>query len=222
MKAVFSDIDGTFTLEPSWKALAIHYGYEREDYEGVKRYLKREITHDDLVLETVARLRKVCATSNGIIQAIKGVQRTPGLEIFLQRLNGNGAAVISGGVYDCLEVLGIKSSFREHHMPKMLYDDEGKITGVKLFDGSAQGKIAAFEEVRTRMGLRYEDCVYLGDSANDLLIAEALARNRGVFILVDAKNEEMQKMSSREDDERLKTAATAVIHNLEDALSYII
>ncbi len=222
MKAVFSDIDGTLTLEPTWKAVAIRYDYEKEDYEEVKRYLRGEITHDELILETVERLCSLGASREGISQAIRGMQKIPGLETFLQRLNGNGAAVISGGIYDCLEILKIKSAFREHHMPAMEYDEEGKIKGVKLFDGSAQGKIAAFEEIRARMGLRYEDCAYLGDSANDVLIAEAVARNGGTFILVDAKNEAVRKMSTQEEDEILRTAATAIIQNLEDALRYVI
>ena len=220
MKNIFADIDGTFVLEPTWKIVMRRYGVEQADTLALQKYISGLCTHDELLISTIETLQKVGATKSEIYSALQQLEQVPGLQTLLTKINGNGIAVISGGMYDCLHIHGIAKAFQEHHITRFQYGEQERITGYTLFNGGAQGKLQTFEEVRIRRELSYNECAYFGDAGNDLLVAERVVKNGGVFVLVEATHFGIQH-STEKDSRRLREIATVRVTNLEDAIPYV-
>jgi len=225
MKFLITDQDGTLIVEAPFTSLAISYGFHEKNMRDVNRYMQRELSYEELTKVFVDELISRNAKRRDIEKILKGLTPVNGLSSLLERLNGNGLAVLSGGFIEVSEIHGILPKFKEHYGLRLLYNEGGVISGRTHFEGTSEGKLLTLQRIVTSHDLSLRDICYLGDSGNDYLVAKELVNNGGTFIMVqpeqDGDESHHYKKHEYGEIEKLCSLASKVISSLEEVIPFI-
>jgi phosphoserine phosphatase len=115
-------------------------------------------------------------TKKEFMEVIKTLRPMPGAAETLHELKRRGCklAVISGGIDTVLNHFFPEAGKLFDHIMinRISFDREGRIEGIEPTDfGADRHKIDGLREIAGKEGIGLEECVFVGDSDNDLDIA---------------------------------------------------
>ena len=176
-KILLADMDSTMIEQECLDELAIAAGVGDRVVEITKRAMNGELDFEEALDARVSLLE---GQPESLIQATltNVITYMPGGEVLLATMKANGtyAALVSGGFTDFTEAVATQLGFDEHRANTLLRAG-GNLTGKtgKPVLGR-DAKVAALNEITSRLGLSADDVLAVGDGANDLgmLIAAGL------------------------------------------------
>ncbi len=228
-KHFVSDQDGTLIKEAPYGKISTHYEFLEQNTEWVYQFQQGILTYTQAVGNFAEELGRRGGTKAEVVRLLTKLTPVLGLDKLLEHLNGSdssGLALISGGLLEVSDIHGITPHFKEHHGARLTYDDDGRVTGVKHFEGTSAGKLSCVNDICIRHHITYRDVVYAGDSGNDHAVAKAIIQGGGTFLLVKTKEtegtiEHYYKRGERKEIEELKRIATATIQSLEEVIPFL-
>ena len=183
-KLVAFDVDGTLIDEMQfiWTALHRKFAVDEEALDSAREmFEKRQITFREWAEHDIRQWIAHGATRNEILKSIKSFRIMEGAMQTLQELKRRGytLAVISGGLDTALyaHIPDADSIFRYIIINRLVFDASGNLTGIHVpreYDSWGESKQRVLRSVAKKEGITTEQCVFVGDSNNDLdVIREA-------------------------------------------------
>lgn len=194
-KAVFFDLDGTLirgragyeNFRYSWQLVWAHLGYhdsERKLY--YQKYLDGEINYKEWCNITLDLFKGHKLHEKHFQEIAQKVKLTKHCRDALRILKQKGIVlcIISGGIDSFL-----KAVFPDYHeyfdyvfINKFHYDYDGIIDSIETTKYDFEGKFTAIEYIRKKHGIKYDECVFIGEGRNDVYAATELNRRGGLTI----------------------------------------
>lgn len=186
-RLVCFDLDGTLVDELTyiWPLVHESLGIDQEKVkEAAGRFYAGEITfrewaeHDVSLWIEKGVTRKDLLGVAGKLSMMKGAEET--LKILKER--GYKLAVISGGLDIILDHFfpDPKKTFDHVMINRLLFDAKGNVTSIEPTEfGADSYKISGLEEIAKKEGISVKECVFVGDSDNDLDIARGAGLSIG-------------------------------------------
>ena len=179
-KLVCFDVDGTLIDEITYiwdlmhKSLAIDQGRVAR---ATARFYRGEISFREWAEHDINLWIERGVTREDLIDVVKKLRLMKGAGEVLAELKGRGyrLAVISGGLNIALDYfIPDAEGFFDHVMiNRLFFDGEGRITRIEPTEfGADRHKIDGLRKIAKMEGITLEECVFVGDSDNDIEIAK--------------------------------------------------
>ncbi len=168
-KMLLADMDSTMIGQECIDELADMAGVGPRVAEITKRAMNGELDFEGALIERVGLLTGL---PEAVIDKVlaERITFTPGGRELIATMKANGgyAALVSGGFTAFTTAVARELGFDEHRANTLLAEN-GLLTGdVARPILGREAKIAALEEITTRLGLAHGDVMAVGDGANDL------------------------------------------------------
>lgn len=225
MKYLVTDQDGTLILESPFTEVAKKYGFFKENLTLVNQYMMRELSYEQLIRLFIDSLVSKRADRDTLETIFRSLTPVHGLTTLLERIDGKGLAVLSGGFLEVSRVHGVLDKFKEHYGVRLIYSQEEVVIGGVHFEGTSVGKLSTLRKIISSNGLSLREICYLGDSGNDYLVARELVENGGTFLMVEPKENRNTDHPHKKDEsdviDELRSIASKVISTLEEVIPFI-
>jgi len=174
-KLLLADMDSTMIGQECIDELAGEIGKRGEVAAITERAMRGEIAFEPALCARVALLKGIDHAA--ILRVIESnITLTRGGLELVQTMRKNGAytALVSGGFLVFTAAIAKKLGFDEHRANKLLFDADGKTSGLAAEPVLGQeAKLSALQSLREKLGLSAEETLAVGDGANDLSMLEA-------------------------------------------------
>ncbi|MEM3736528.1 MAG: phosphoserine phosphatase SerB [Candidatus Bathyarchaeia archaeon] len=182
-KLVAFDLDGTLIDTEIINELAKIKGVEREVADITRRALEGEVNFREALVQRVRLLKGLRMKDLEVLR--KAIKVLPGAQDLIRELKklGFATAIITGSFGFFAEDVGRKLGVDYVYSNKLLIDG-GRLTGE--FTGEivdAESKLRVLREIAAKEKISLDECVAVGDGANDLLII----KNSGLGVGVNPK-----------------------------------
>lgn len=174
------DVDGTLITHPDgktvWEVLNRRFlGDDEINRERYAAFLAGELSYPDWVSLDASGWRDAGATRASMIEALDDLRLVDGAREALAAIRNAGAAtVVISGTLDLLLATRIPDpTFDEVYTNRVRFDDAGRIAGWDATPYDNDGKAVALHAIARRRGLDPARCAFVGDSSNDVAVAEA-------------------------------------------------
>ncbi|HZX45134.1 MAG TPA: HAD family phosphatase [Candidatus Nanoarchaeia archaeon] len=216
-KLVCFDVDGTLidNIIFSWQLFHDYFRTDKKVREDVRqRYMDGQISYLDWANHDIGMWLKKKAKKEDFFKALKAndVKLMQGALETIKELKKHGMklAIISGSLNIILEYAfpDYGKYFEDVFLSWIYFDAKGDVTGVKVTEFDMMKKADALKLIAKREKLKLEECVFIGDHHNDVMIA----KEAGLSIAFDCK------------DDGLRNIADVVIDkkDLRETLRYIL
>lgn len=189
-KLIFMDLEGTLLqkvvhlddgrVAPSaWTLLAeqLGPGALREEEATKDRWLKGGYrSYIDWMQDTIKIHKKYGLTLQVFEEVMNSVQEMPGARDAVRRFHERGAvtAIVSGGFKALTD--RVQRNFKICHALsgcEYFFDpDTGQLEHWNLLPSDYEGKIHFVKAVMSEYGIPQEECAFVGDAQNDVLVAQ--------------------------------------------------
>jgi HAD superfamily phosphoserine phosphatase-like hydrolase len=173
------DVDGTLIRHPEgktvWEVLNRRYiGDDTVNEERYRRVLEGTLSYADWVTLDVQGWYDAGATRNGMLEAMKPLAPVDGIPETVAALRATGArvVVISGTLDLLLDARLAGVPFDEVYTNKIGFAEDGTISGWTATPFDMDGKAVALRSVALRESIPLERCAFVGDSSNDVAVAQ--------------------------------------------------
>lgn len=183
-RMLLADMDSTLIQQECIDELAVVAGIGPQVAEITARAMNGELDFEEALKE---RVRLLAGLKASVIDEVlrDRISLASGAPTLLATMKANGAyaVLVSGGFTAFAEQVGSTLGFDEARANRLLVKD-GKLTGqvAKPILGR-DAKVAALEEVTTRLEIEEDDVLAVGDGANDL----GMLGRAGMGVAVHAK-----------------------------------
>jgi HAD superfamily phosphoserine phosphatase-like hydrolase len=181
------DVDGTLVRGPErrtvWEVLNERFtGTPDHNVERFALYKAGKLSYADWVELDVTGWIEAGATRESIVEAFASLEAVPGTLESLQRLAEAGCklVVISGTIDVMLHTLLPDAPFDEVYCNHLGFDDTGKISHWRATPFDMQGKAKLLKAVAIRHEIPLARCAFVGDSDNDVWVAQEAGFSIGV------------------------------------------
>lgn len=192
------DVDGTLVRGPRglivWELLNERFAGTAElNRERYARFRAGEISYADWVALDIGGWRDAGATRDDLVAAMADLCVVGGAVETVARLREAGVrtVVISGTLDLVLRTLLPDAGFDEVYTNHIGFDEGGAITHWKATPFDMRGKAQLLRAIALREGLPLGRCAFVGDSGNDVWIAEAA----GLSIAFNPSSEELSAVA---------------------------
>lgn len=181
---LISDMDSTIIEQECLDELAAYAGIKDEIAAITARAMAGELNFEEALLERVSRLKGLAVSA---LQACyrEQISLMPGATQLVRTMAAHGAhcLLVSGGFTYFTQRVAERVGFHAHQ-GNVLVEDADTLSGdvVRPILGR-EAKLTALDDAATRRGLTRNDCLAMGDGANDLAMIEAA----GLGLAVHAK-----------------------------------
>ncbi|MCK5384333.1 MAG: phosphoserine phosphatase SerB [Alphaproteobacteria bacterium] len=171
-KLFVADMESTIIPNEILDDLAKIYGIEDKVKNITERGMRGEITFADSLRERIALLTGI--TEKDLREKRNSLEPNPGAQEFVQTLNDNGVTCVlaTGGFTYFSERIAKLCNFDDHHA-NVLDIENGKLTGKvinPILDSHA--KVFFMDQYVDDLGIKHNQCITIGDGANDLPMLE--------------------------------------------------
>jgi phosphoserine phosphatase len=168
-KLLLADMDSTMIGQECIDELAAETGKKAEISAITGRAMRGEIAFEPALRERVALLKGLDRAVISKVLANR-VTLTPGACVLVRTMRASGAytALISGGFSTFASAVAQMLGFDEYQANELLFDGNGRVTGVAEPVLGAGAKRAALLRLSAEHGLSSSETLAVGDGANDL------------------------------------------------------
>ncbi|MGR3465098.1 phosphoserine phosphatase SerB [Limimaricola sp.] len=168
-KMLLADMDSTMIQQECIDELAAEAGVGERVAEITSRAMNGELDFEGALIERVGLLRDL---DEGVIARVleSRITHMPGGRTLIATMKANGghAALVSGGFTAFTEKVAKALGFDEHRANTLLTAG-GRLTGeVARPILGREAKVQALHEITSRLGIKPDDVIAVGDGANDL------------------------------------------------------
>lgn len=172
-KLLLADMDSTIVTGETLDELADHAGIKDQISEITARAMNGELDFHDAIRERVGLLKDLPETA--ITETLEKTRLNLGAKTFVQTMKKSEATcvLVSGGFTAFTEDTSIKCGFDYHH-GNLLEIEDGKLTGKvrePILDKHA--KVNFLQNYCAELNINEQDCLTIGDGANDLPMLKA-------------------------------------------------
>ncbi|MCF6316388.1 MAG: phosphoserine phosphatase SerB [Marinosulfonomonas sp.] len=170
---LLADMDSTMIEQECIDELAAEAGIGARVAEITARAMDGELDFEDALRERVGLLKGLDSAAIETVLADR-ITLMPGGKVLLATMKANGAyaALVSGGFTAFTAMVADELGFDENRANTLLIEG-GKLTGgVGEPILGREAKVAALNEITTRLGLTANQVMAVGDGANDLGMLE--------------------------------------------------
>lgn len=189
------DVDGTLIRHPKgwtvWEVLNERFtGSGEINKDRYAAYRAGRLSYADWVGLDISGWRDAGAKRADLIAALEPLELVPGTREALGTLKRHGARlfVISGTLDLMLNTLYPDHPFEEVYANHIGFDEQDRIAHWRATPFDMDGKATALRAIALREGIPLERCAFVGDSANDLWIAEVA----GLTVAFTPKSPELE------------------------------
>lgn len=181
---LISDMDSTIIEQECLDELAAYAGIKDEIAAITARAMAGELNFEEALLKRVSRLKGLAVSA---LQACyrEQISLMPGATQLVRTMAAQGAhcLLVSGGFTYFTQRVAERVGFHAHQ-GNVLVEDADTLSGdvVRPILGR-EAKLTALDDAATRRSLTRNDCLAMGDGANDLAMIEAA----GLGLAVHAK-----------------------------------
>lgn len=199
-RLLIADMDSTIVTGETLDELAVYAGVGDQVAAITRRSMNGELDFAAALRERVALLKDLPVEA--LQRTWANVRLTPGAQALVHTMRAHGAqtALVSGGFTWFTERVAALCGF-QHHRANTLLHTGAALTGTvgePILDRSA--KLATLNELAAAYRLTLDDCLALGDGANDLDMIQAA----GLGVAYHAKPIVAQAASARIDHADLR------------------
>ena len=192
IKAVIFDIDGTLTKEISWPFLVERLGISITQHDEVfQAFKKGEISLQDATNKVLSLWRsKGLATKAYVANVLSEIPLRDDAEETIQYLKSKSyiLCLITGSMDLYAEQVAKKLGIPHYYSnTKLFWDKAGALIGMDYYTDDKGKKLEQFMEFAQKVGVQPEECVVVGDSANDIGLFEATGKGIAVRTEFEAK-----------------------------------
>jgi len=183
-KLLLADMDSTMIQQECIDELAAEAGVGERVKAITARAMNGELDFEDALRERVSLLKGLPEEIIGQVLA-KRIKMMPGGKVLVATMKANGAhaALVSGGFTAFTTAVAAQLGFDEHRA-NTLIAEHGVLTGT-VADPilGRDAKVAALNDLTSRLDILAEDVLAIGDGANDL----GMLQLAGAGVAVHAK-----------------------------------
>ena len=173
-RLLIADMDSTMIEQECIDELADEAGFGAQVAAVTERAMRGEIEFEGALRERVAVLRGLPLATVDRVLAERITPRSGGQELVAtMRANGALAMLVSGGFTLFTRDIAARLGFDENRANELVVEDDalaGTVTEPIL---GRDAKYAALVDACERLGLALDQCLAVGDGANDLAMIEA-------------------------------------------------
>ncbi len=167
-KLLLADMDSTIVESETLDEMAEHAGLKDQIAEITMRAMNGDLDFHDAIRERVSLLKDL--SSDAVKKTIKQTRLNPGAKTFVQTMKKAESlcVLVSGGFTAFTEDIALQCGFNYHHGNTLEIEDE-KLTGQvhdPILDKHA--KVNFLQNYCAELKITPEDCLTIGDGANDL------------------------------------------------------
>jgi phosphoserine phosphatase len=195
---VVFDVDGTLVEHTEdktvWEVLNRRFtGTDGTNRERFDAYLAGRLSYAEWVALDISGWRDAGATRDQIVAAFEPLKLVSGARETLDALRERGVrlAVVSGTLDLLLETLFPDHPFAEVYCNRIRFGPEGRIASWSATPFDMSGKSVALRAIAMREGVPLSRVAFVGDSANDVWIAE----ESGLAVAFNPKSTELERVA---------------------------
>ena len=199
-KAVVFDIDGTLTRDISWVRLTTETGGSIEfNDEVIKKWETDELSEEEVREKLIQNWSKEGKNfKKEFVSIFKNISLREDSKEIIDYLKNKGYLVlmITGSFDLYAEIVGKELGVKEWFAnTTLVWDKDGKLLDVQTCkDSEAKNrKIDYFKEYCAKNNLKYEECVPVGDSSNDIGLFNLTGN--GVAVRTEFGTVELEKVA---------------------------
>jgi len=172
-KLLLADMDSTITKGETLDDLADYAGIKDKVSEITARAMNGELDFHDALRERVGLLRGLKTTA--LAATLAETSLSVGAETFVQTMRKSGAAcvLVSGGFTFFTEEIAVRCGFGFNHGNRLEIQGDELTGGVIDPILDKYSKLEFLEKYMNDFNLSKEDCLTIGDGANDLPMLKA-------------------------------------------------
>ncbi len=198
IKAVIFDIDNTLTKENSWGKIAEAMGMTiSEDHDIYNLSKTGTVPPRDLdKMLLILWQRKGLAKKENFVKVFTEMELRDDAKDLVDYLKQKDIKVclITGSMDMYAEIVAKRVGADEYYFNTPLsYDEQGNITDLIYEKDQTELKLKQFKEFCKKNNLTSEDCVVVGDSANDFLLFTET--KKGVAIRTEAEDKILEPVA---------------------------
>ena len=199
-KLVFFNLDGTLVdgMQYIYQHLWEYFGVDKtQTREGLKRYIRKEISYEDWVNNDVKLLQQANATKQSMVDAIMSLHPMQGAVATVRALQERNYKVfaLSGGIDIVVEAVygdEAKELFQEVFINRYHFDEAGKLVDATPTQYNIDNKAGCVRDMSEKYATELLNCVFVGDNENDVEAALAV----GTSIAFNSKSERLVEVAT--------------------------
>ena len=173
-RLLIADMDSTMIEQECIDELADEAGFGPRVAAITERAMRGEIEFDGALRERVSVLRGLPLATVERVIAERIALRSGGRELVAtMRANGAHTMLVSGGFSLFTEAIAAKLGFHDNQANELVVEGNALAGRVREPILGREAKYGALVEACDRLGLDLDDCLAVGDGANDLAMIEA-------------------------------------------------
>lgn len=171
-KLVLADMDSTIVVGETLDDLAEYAGLKEKIAEITARAMNGELDFHSALYERVKLLKGL--STDAMDKTLEAMKISPGAEIFIQTMRKYGAhcVLVSGGFTFFTEAVAKKVGFNDHHGNILKIDGDVLMGDVEPPILDKHAKVEYLRRYMAAGGLKPEQCLTIGDGANDIPMLE--------------------------------------------------